>query len=618
MARRISVQREFREVNRIRNGFERTLAFRLISLFSQVGTDTAQAFEANGTQGADAVLARLRPRMAGTLEPVYRQIIKTFSERAIAHRGVKRNIAGWEEIYEQFLATTGARHISDIDDTTTKIIRRTIQSNQGAGVAAISKAIRERMSPPFTRSRAATIARTETHSAASYATHEQYKSFDEPDMMKQWVATNDERTRAAHFAVSGKEIPIDEDFIVGGKPMSYPSDPRGGAAEVINCRCVLVYIEPDDVVVDEPSPKPPPPPTGTPMAEGVIDVLKARTAKKLVTEKLRKASLDAKYPTRAEAEAAISRGGQEAVAARTWLRRGEAKFQGRNSKQYGEFKSTGLTDEAATATNIISDELEDLAVRCNVPPLRGYRVTTARTKNADMGDGVMGINVDTMNARAAGVGRNKGATAGQDRIDALQKDYDDLRAQFTAERDEYDRLYGGVTSRRDLTDDQLEDYQARYTRLRSMQNKIQKSQVALGRASRNNPDNIGVSQWKYGDDVADRPFSVAQYHEAGLDRMRSTYYHEMGHHVHQMFGVTKGPDWFLLYNKPLVERWMGRYLPKHFRKSASRYGDKNTAEWFAENFSLYFMNKRGLVDPEFTKLIEKIMDNDVQFFSGVR
>ena len=77
------------------------------------------------------------------------------------------------------------------------------------------------------------------------------------------------------------------------------------------------------------------------MAEGVIDVLKARTAKKLVTEKLRKASLDAKYPTRAEAEAAISRGGQEAVAARTWLRRGEAKFQGRNSKQYGEFKSTG-------------------------------------------------------------------------------------------------------------------------------------------------------------------------------------------------------------------------------------------------------------------------------------
>ena len=617
MARRVSVQREFREVNRIRNGYERTLAFRLINLFSKVGTDTAEAFEANGTQGADAVLARLRPRMAATLEPAYRQIIKTFSERAIASRGVKRNIAGWEGIYNQFIRTTGAQHISDIDDTTQRIIKRTIQANQTESLPVISKAIQDRMSPRFTRSRATTIARTETHSAASYATHEQYKSFDEPDMMKQWVSTNDERTRAAHYAVGGKEIPIDEDFIVGGKPMSYPSDPRGGAAEIINCRCVLVYIESDDVVVDEPPPKPPPPPTGTPMAEGVIDVLKARTAKKMLTGKLRKASLDEKYPTRADAEAAILGGGQEAVQARAWLRRGEAKFSGRTAKQYGEFKSTGLTDEAATATNIISDELEDLAVRCNVPPIRGYRTSTARTKNADMGDGVMGINVDTMNARAAGVGRNKGATAGQDRIDALQKDYDDLRAQFTAERDEYDRLFGGISSRRELTDAQFEDYQARLKRLRSMQNKIQKSQVALGRASRNNPDNTGVSQWKYGDEVADRPFSVAQYHEAGLDRMRSTYYHEMGHHVHQMFGITKGPDLFLLYNKPLVERWMGRYLPSYFRKSASRYGDKNTAEWFAENFSLYFMNKRDLVDPEFIKLIERIMDNDVKSFTGV-
>jgi len=188
--------------------------------------------------------------MEGTLEPVYREIIKTFSERAIKNRAVKQGYRGFEEIYSGFMNTIGAQHISEIDDTTRRHIRKVILDNQGAGVQPIAKAIRERMSPPFTRSRAATIARTETHSAASFANHEQHRAFEAPAMMKQWVASNDERTRPAHRAVSGTEIPMDEAFVVGGKRMQHPSDPAGGASEVINCRCVLVYIEPDDVVVD--------------------------------------------------------------------------------------------------------------------------------------------------------------------------------------------------------------------------------------------------------------------------------------------------------------------------------------------------------------------------------
>ena len=50
------------------------------------------------------------------------------------------------------------------------------------------------------------------------------------------------------------------------------------------------------------------------------------------------------------------------------------------------------------------------------------------------------------------------------------------------------------------------------------------------------------------------------------------------------------------------------------RSSASRYGDTDVYEWFAENFSAYFMGNRDKVDPKFLPLIEAIMRNDTKFF----
>ena len=45
---------------------------------------------------------------------------------------------------------------------------------------------------------------------------------------------------------------MDEDFIVNVNGIEYrmqhPSDPRGGAVNNINCRCVLAYVMPDDIV----------------------------------------------------------------------------------------------------------------------------------------------------------------------------------------------------------------------------------------------------------------------------------------------------------------------------------------------------------------------------------
>ena len=40
-------------------------------------------------------------------------------------------------------------------------------------------------------------------------------------------------------------------------------------------------------------------------------------------------------------------------------------------------------------------------------------------------------------------------------------------------------------------------------------------------------------------------------------------------------------------------------------KASTKYGDTNPREWFAENYALYEMGKKDLVDPSFIKFFEE-------------
>jgi uncharacterized protein with gpF-like domain len=106
---------------------------------------------------------------------------------------------------------------------------------------------------PLSRSRAALIARTETHNAASYANHAYHKTVEVElgvKMKKKWVATNDARTRSTHSSANGQEVDMNENFIVGGTQMEYAGDSKGGARNVINCRCITIYSDEQDVVLE--------------------------------------------------------------------------------------------------------------------------------------------------------------------------------------------------------------------------------------------------------------------------------------------------------------------------------------------------------------------------------
>lgn len=86
---------------------------------------------------------------------------------------------------------------------------------------------------------AMTIARTEGHRiAVEAANNAQYKAKEKgANVLKQWDATLDTRTRDSHRMVDGEIRELDEKFSNG---LMYPGDPSGGAAEVCNCRCALL------------------------------------------------------------------------------------------------------------------------------------------------------------------------------------------------------------------------------------------------------------------------------------------------------------------------------------------------------------------------------------------
>ena len=101
-------------------------------------------------------------------------------------------------------------------------IARNINNSMGIG---LNKSIR--------------IARTEGHRVNQQSTYDAMDKAKKKgaNIVKQWDATLDAKTRTSHQRVDGEIRELDETFSNG---LRFPGDPQGSAGEVINCRCVLL------------------------------------------------------------------------------------------------------------------------------------------------------------------------------------------------------------------------------------------------------------------------------------------------------------------------------------------------------------------------------------------
>ena len=134
-------------------------------------------------------------------------------------------------------------------DENVSLLKQRVRSNLSRGIVAgkswldVAVDIASGMNNPFdiALKDAMRIARTEGHRVNQQGFVDAGdKAKDKgADILKQWDATMDSKTRPAHQQADGQIVEWDDFFTVGGEKMKAPSI-GGSAKNVVNCRCQLL------------------------------------------------------------------------------------------------------------------------------------------------------------------------------------------------------------------------------------------------------------------------------------------------------------------------------------------------------------------------------------------
>ena len=182
----------------------------LPNFFEQLKRDEAKLKEELGTlidwnatnEGAAKLVAKREKELRGINNLTFKKVEKQVSENI--RKGIEEN---W----------TSGQLVKEIKSTLSSVVGTRV--NQ-----------------------ARTIARTELGIVSSEARYEAFKK--EGVEYHKWLTHQDEAVRMTHRNLNGKVARIGKSF--PGSKMHFPRDTRGGAGEVINCRCVAVAEFPDE------------------------------------------------------------------------------------------------------------------------------------------------------------------------------------------------------------------------------------------------------------------------------------------------------------------------------------------------------------------------------------
>lgn len=135
-----------------------------------------------------------------------------------------------------------------VTDTTYRAILSEITQGiaEGDGIPEFSRRI-ESVFDAANSYRATTIARTEVIGSYNGASNLFALELG-PDVIagKEWIATDDARTRADHAEGDGQIKAIGDSFVIGGVAMRAPHDQGAPADQVVNCRCTLGLLTPEE------------------------------------------------------------------------------------------------------------------------------------------------------------------------------------------------------------------------------------------------------------------------------------------------------------------------------------------------------------------------------------
>lgn len=150
-------------------------------------------------------------------------------------------IADLVNYFKDYLLT---KTVIPITDHIKNEMRRVLILGQNNGWG-IEQIIRNLEAPDLVLWRARMIARTEIGKAA-FKGRQLGESKSEFELVREWIAAADHRTRHSHWAVDGDKVEPGQEFTVpvykgktriGEEQMEGPGDPKASLGNIINCRC---------------------------------------------------------------------------------------------------------------------------------------------------------------------------------------------------------------------------------------------------------------------------------------------------------------------------------------------------------------------------------------------
>ena len=257
--RRFSSRFEVRKQLRLRDNLEKAFFKNIRAVLNKNTRRVSDELLYAVDYDTDVNTVRLYNSLYPVIERNLRKVFQTFIEYNISlydqdQKNLEFTTVGtivtFEQLFKEYLRE---RNIifETLSANQSKQIMRTIRNlrDQNLTLPQISKQVKQTVRG-FSTFRAARIARTETHSAASFASQKYNEKIGDmlgQKLYKQWASVSDARTRESHVFANGQVREMNQDFNINGSLMQYPGDSRGGAKNVVNCRCVVLYVDEEDL-----------------------------------------------------------------------------------------------------------------------------------------------------------------------------------------------------------------------------------------------------------------------------------------------------------------------------------------------------------------------------------
>lgn len=143
---------------------------------------------------------------------------------------------------QKYLATMAGTKIVAISDVTREKVRSELSEGvkNKETIAQLATRIDGLYLDQIIPNRSTVIARTETHSATSWASLQAGKASG-MTLDKVWISMLDNKTRPAHANADGQQVSIEDFFVVDGEELDYPGDMGGSGGNIIQCRCNIFF-----------------------------------------------------------------------------------------------------------------------------------------------------------------------------------------------------------------------------------------------------------------------------------------------------------------------------------------------------------------------------------------